>query len=180
MTMTVDDIINHTVGIEGGYVDDPDDTGGKTRYGVTEAVARKHGYTGHMRDLPLPKARAIFTDEYFYGCGLGEVFKLSPRVAQECFDTGVNMGVHWGCVFLQQALNALNNDEKLYPDIKEDGQVGPKTIASLAAYLKARANNNGERTLLKALNCLQGARYIQLRREKYLHGWLDSRIEIPA
>lgn len=36
---------------EGGYVNNPNDPGGETMWGVTKAVARQYGYTGSMRQL---------------------------------------------------------------------------------------------------------------------------------
>ena len=45
---------------EGGYSDHAADPGGKTRYGVTEAVAREVGYKGDMRDLSLDLAKRIY------------------------------------------------------------------------------------------------------------------------
>ena len=41
-----DRIINAIIDREGGYVDEPDDSGGETNYGVTKAVARANGYRG--------------------------------------------------------------------------------------------------------------------------------------
>ena len=45
-------IIAAVFAVEGGYVNNPKDPGGATNHGVTEAVARKHDYRGHMKDLP--------------------------------------------------------------------------------------------------------------------------------
>ena len=47
---TFDKAWEETGRAEGGFVDDPDDSGGATNWGITEKVARKQGYTGHMRD----------------------------------------------------------------------------------------------------------------------------------
>ena len=58
--MSFDTEFQRVVLIEGGYSDNPLDSGGKTKYGITEAVARAYGYTGEMRDLPLSVARAIY------------------------------------------------------------------------------------------------------------------------
>lgn len=70
----------------------------------------------------------------------------------------------------------MNPPEK--PD--EDSDIGPATIKALEAY-KAHRGAEGESVLLKALNCLQGARYIELSRvrqkdEKYVYGWLQNRV----
>ncbi|EPN8859692.1 glycosyl hydrolase 108 family protein, partial [Yersinia enterocolitica] len=47
--MNKDQIINGILGREGGYVDNPDDAGGPTRWGVTQKTALANGYTGDMR-----------------------------------------------------------------------------------------------------------------------------------
>lgn len=50
---------------EGGYSDHPADTGGRTMWGITESVARAHGYEGDMRDLPQSVAMQIAHDSYW-------------------------------------------------------------------------------------------------------------------
>ena len=58
--MNFDTAFNKLLGIEGDYSDHPSDPGGKTRWGVTEAVAREVGYRGDMRDLPVDLAKRIY------------------------------------------------------------------------------------------------------------------------
>ena len=43
-----DRLIDALIEREGGYVDHPADKGGPTCFGITEAVARAHGYRGAM------------------------------------------------------------------------------------------------------------------------------------
>jgi len=81
--MTKDEIIAGVVGREGGYVDNPDDKGGPTRWGVTEKVARAHGYTGHMRDLPRATAVAIFEADYWFGPRFDLAATLAYRAERE-------------------------------------------------------------------------------------------------
>ena len=50
---------------EGGYVNHPADRGGATNFGITEAVARAHGYGGAMRELPRREAVAIYRRLYW-------------------------------------------------------------------------------------------------------------------
>lgn len=58
-------IINAIIAREGGYVNDPADSGGPTRYGITEKVARQHGFKGDMRDFPHSLAYCIYADRYW-------------------------------------------------------------------------------------------------------------------
>lgn len=169
--------INKIIAIEGGYVNDPDDSGGETKYGITEAVARLYGYDGPMIDLPRETAFDIYTDKYWDILKADDLVKLSESIAEEVVDTGVNMGVGRAAVFLQRSLNVLNQQGELYSDIDVDSRIGPATIGALAEYLQQR----DESAMIKALNCLQGAFYIDLaeRREKdetYLYGWLKNRV----
>jgi lysozyme family protein len=83
--------------------------------------------------------------------------------------------------FLQRALTALNRNAKDYPDLTPDGRVGPRTLAALETYLEKRGKRCGETVLLRALEALQGERYLRLaeRRpanEAFLYGWLANRI----
>lgn len=170
---TIDEIIR----VEGGFVDDPSDSGGATNFGITAGVARVNGFSGDMRDLPRELAASIYATRYWDALKADEICVLSPDVAAEIVDTGVNMGVGRAGKFLQRALTVLNSGGVLYPDLVVDGDVGPATIHALSAYLKKR----DVETLLTALNCLQGAFYIELaeRREKderFVYGWLKNRV----
>lgn len=174
--------LNVLLGIEGGYSDHAADSGGKTRYGITEAVARAHGYTGEMRALPLALAKDIYRLDYWDRMRLGDVARLSEPIAGELFDTGVNGGPGLAGEFLQRSLNVLNQGGKDYPDIVQDGEIGPRTLAALRAFLALR-RAPGERVLLKMLNCLQGAFYVGLaesraKDEAFILGWFTHRVVI--
>ncbi len=65
--MTIDKLIDEVIAIEGDYSNHPADRGGPTRWGVTEAVARRHGYAGDMRDFPYDEAVAIYKRKYCCG-----------------------------------------------------------------------------------------------------------------
>lgn len=180
--MTIESMIEATIGKEGGYSNHPNDTGGETMWGITVAVARRNGYTGPMRDLPREKAVAIYRQEYAIRPGFAAVAEISPMVGEELFDSGVNFGPARPSLWFQQALNGLNNGGKLYPDIAEDGDIGPGSLAAFKAYRAARGAE-ADSVMLKALNCLQGAKYIELARtrganESFLFGWLRTRVSI--
>ena len=177
----VDRLIGNLIEREGGYCDQPGDKGGPTCFGITEAVARAHGYAGPMRLLPRREAAAIYKRLYWFRPRFDEIAKRSSAIAAELFDTGVNMGPAVAATFLQRALTALNRNGKDYPDLTPDGRIGAQTLVALDAFLQLRGQPSGETVLLRALEALQGERYLRLaeRRpanEAFLYGWLANRI----
>lgn len=180
-SLNVDALIDGIIRLEGDFSDHPADRGGPTRWGVTEAVARAHGYSGDMRDFPRPEAASIYKGKYWHRPGFDRVARLAPHIAAELFDTGINMGTGTASGFLQRALNALNRSGRDYQDIAVDHRIGPETLAALAAFLQTRGAP-GEAVLHKAIEALQGARYITLAEtrpanEAFLYGWLANRID---
>lgn len=178
--MGIDTLIEELIDREGGYVDHPADRGGPTNFGITTAVARANGWNAPMRQLPRAFAAGIYSKLYWTRPGYDAVAERAPSIAAELFDTGVNMGPKIATSFLQRALNALNRGAKDYADIAADGQVGPATLAALDGFLKHRGPA-GETVLLKAIEALQGERYLRLAEtrpanEAFLYGWLANRI----
>ncbi len=176
----IEEALERLIAKEGGYTNDPRDTGGETMFGITAPVARANGYTGQMRSLTREQAKAIYRQQYWIGPGFASVEPLSPAIAEELFDTGVNMGPGVAAEFLQRALNALNDQGRLYPDSAVDRDIGPATMRSLKAFLDRRGAE-GVAVLAVALNCLQGERYIALAEkrqanEAFLFGWLRTRV----
>jgi lysozyme family protein len=180
MSQLKDETINHIIDIEGGYVNDPSDSGGETNFGVTEKVARANGYHGKMIDMPQEFAYTLYQKKYWDAICLDEISALSASVAKELADTGVNMGVGRAAEFLQRSLNALNSGGTLFADLTVDRDIGPSTMRALSAYMQHRGAL-GELVLHRALNSLQGAFYIELveRRQKdeaFIYGWLLNRV----
>jgi len=181
----IDELLDGLIEREGGYVNHPADRGGPTRFGITEAVARAHGYAGAMAELPRGEAEAIYKRLYWLRPKFDQVAKRSPAIAAELFDTGVNMGPAVAATFLQRALTALNRNGKDFSDLVPDGRVGERTLEALDSFLAARGARAGETVLLRALEALQGERYLRLaeRRpanEAFLYGWLANRIGSEA
>ena len=170
---TIEKIIN----LEGGYTNDPSDSGGETNFGITSVVARENGYNGSIELMPRRVAFNIYAREYWDAVKADDIAELSQDICKEIVDTGVNTGVSRAATFLQRALNVFNNRGKIYTDIAVDGKIGPATISSLKSYLKKR----DEQVLLKMLNCLQGCFYMSLaerreKDEKFIYGWLKQRV----
>jgi lysozyme family protein len=172
-------IINEILRVEGGYVNDPSDSGGETNFGITVEVARANGYLGAIRDMPRKVAFDIYSAKYWDSVAGDELLALSPEIAEEVVDISVNMGPGRAGKFLQRALNVLNKSTELYDDLVVDWSVGPATIKALHKYLSVRECE----VLVKALNCLQGAFYIELaerraKDEKFIYGWLKNRVKL--
>jgi lysozyme family protein len=151
------------IGIEGGYVNDPTDRGGETKYGISK---RSYPHLD-IKNLSLQDAKEIYYRDFWQVNGLDNILKY--EVAAELFDTGVNMGVGIASRFLQEALNLMNRNGQNFQDLKVDGQIGPATIS---AYRKV-----DDRILLKVLNGLQFERYKSIceknpSQEKYFNGWM--------
>lgn len=180
--MTISEIIAGIIKKEGGYSNNPADKGGPTMYGITEATARRNGYTGQMFELSRAWAETIYLREYVTEPGFNQIAAVSSRIAEELVDTGVNMGPSLPAPWLQRILNGLNQGGKRWPDLVVDGKIGPATVGALRALLEYRGTE-GEKVVLRALNCLQGARYIEITEsrpanETFLYGWLLNRVEV--
>lgn len=172
---------------EGQFVDHPDDLGGPTNFGITlKTYQRIHpGATvNDLKRMTFSEAYNIFENEYFYKPKIDMLEYYSVAVAEKVLDCGVNAGHVTAIKFLQESLNILNyvNGRYLYDDLVVDGVIGRKTVDALNFFLNARPRE-GESVLLKALNCLQGAYYINITKSRkenksFIYGWLNRRIFI--
>lgn len=133
---SVKDIAREIVAREGGYVNDPDDPGGATKYGVTLATLQRLGIdlTGDgrvtvadVRMLSPDQAEDIFIRHYFDAPRLGE---LPAPIQASVFDMYVNAGAQ-AIRILQRLLNQMGQP------VAVDGVLGPQTIA--AAHAAAAA-----------------------------------------
>lgn len=180
MTNSVENLIEDVIAREGGYVNHPADRGGPTNWGITRATARQQGFVGPMQDLPRDEAADIYRRIYWIEPKFNGVAISAPRLAEELFDTGINMGTGTATGFLQRALNALNRNQRDFADLAVDRRIGPVTLNALRAFLNKRGPS-GESVLIKAVEALQGAHYLRLAeakpsQEAFVYGWLHNRI----
>lgn len=165
-----------TLKLEGGYSNNPLDSGGETMWGITEATARGMGYQGEMRKLPLALAKKFYKTGYWDSILLDRV--TSQVLAENLFDCAVNCGTGTSVRFLQRALNVLNDREKKWNDIEKDGIMGQKTLGAAQSALNSAG---GETALVKLFNGLRVAYYVEIaeKREKneaFVLGWILHRI----
>lgn len=193
MTTNIDDLIkqaiDEVIGIEGGYVFDPLDSGGETRWGCTALVARAFGYEGPMKALPRETAVEIYAANYYKAPRFDLIAQYSPKIAKELFEIEVNMPPGRAATFLQRALRALNDPigkgtaaTLLFPDVVVDGHIGKDTADALEAFLKYR-KTPGEAVLLKLINSQQAVYFLERAEkrpanERYLYGWIANRVVI--
>lgn len=104
---------------EGGYSDHPSDPGGRTNYGITERVARQHGYRGDMRNIPMSVVRAIYRESYW---DPAKCDALPAHIRLIHFDSAVNSGVGRASRWLQEAVGTT-----------VDGIIGRNTLAAAKA-----------------------------------------------
>lgn len=139
---------------EGGYVNDPADPGGETKFGIS-----KRAYPHlDIKNLTVKQAKAIYKRDYWRY----DRFR-QQRVAGKVFDMAVNMGHKPAHRILQQALNAQGFS------LKVDGIVGRRTLGAL--------NRSKSRPLMDELRALMAKRYAELvlknrQLKKFLRGWM--------
>lgn len=169
--------IDEVIAREGGgkYSDRAEDRGGPTRWGVTQATARAHGYQGDMRHYPREEAVKVYCAMWDQ-LQLTAIEKLDADLAVWLFDYGVNSGTGKAGKDLQRLLNVLNDRQRLYPDLVADGAIGKVTLTALGHYFAARGKA-GIRLLADSLNALRKVHCITLAerqqsQEANTYGWL--------
>lgn len=143
---------NELLKAEGGYVNDPRDPGGETRFGIS-----KRSYPNvDIKALTLPDAVAIYFRDYWLPAGC-EHYPAS--VAAAVFDAAVNQGVRTAVEMLQTALR-----------VTSDGVVGTQTVSAARA---AGATALGRFTKFRIL------RYVRTEHfDRFGEGWVGRAIDI--
>jgi lysozyme family protein len=132
--MTFDEAFTALIGNEGGYVNNPADPGGETKYGIS-----KRSYPNEdIRNLTIDRAKAIYLRDYWGPAGCDGV---PYEIRFDLFDMAVNSGIKPAVRCLQTAAGS-----------PADGVLGPNTLAAAAAMGGPRlsARFNGARLALMA------------------------------
>lgn len=147
---------NHVLRWEGGEVNDPDDPGGHTKYGISKARFPNVD----ISNLTKAGAMDLYREHYWNNFNLDEI--KNPTVATAAMDTVVHHG--YGPNLIQKAANAAG------AHLKVDGGIGPLTIAAL--------NNVNPQTFINKLHHERRGymiRWIEKDpvREKYRRGFMN-------
>lgn len=179
---TVPDTINGVIDREQGFVNNPNDRGGPTCWGITERVARAHGYTGSMKDMSRKFAFDVYFNTYYTAPNFGLILARLYPLGVALTDAGVLCGTGTVSKWLQIVLNVLNRDQKTYKDIGVDGNIGPATSAAMNSFLTARGKD-GEKVLLQMFKTMLGAHFIEIsierpQNEEFIYGWFLNRMNV--
>lgn len=179
-----------TAGHEGGYANHLSDRGGETYRGIArkrwqdwegwlivDRLRTESDFPNNLETDPdLGNLVVKFYHDNFWVVINGDAIQ-QQEIADELYDTGVNMGTGFAIKILQNSLNVLNKNQQLYKDIAEDGKLGQGTLGAISALLGTRKLE----LLLKVMNVAQGCKYLQLlqdpTQEAFALSWF-SRVEI--
>lgn len=174
--------------IEGTYSNDPDDPGGETACGISR-VNHPQAKIWPILDRHQVKEQALLDADFvllvsdFYKENFWDCYRLdevrSQRIANEIYDSGVNLGQVRVARWVQENLNVLNRWGKAWPDIIEDGQMGPATV-NVLNYAVGKGEEEAIMKLLNADQCVYYKSRAQKNpiKEKFLHGWLAHRVTV--
>jgi lysozyme family protein len=159
---------------EGGWSDDPADRGGKTKYGITEAVWCKFGGNCAIEDITLNQAKDLYFEVYWQGACLDilAVNGVPQDLLSEIFDGCVNHGVCSCIRRLQTAYNIVKVDG---PDLVVDGVIGRITLAALSGFCGVGRHYCD--SLLAAIRFERAKLYTSLSiadpvQRKFIRGWM--------
>ena len=150
--------IEKTLVNEGGYIDDLNDKGGETNFGISKRAYPKVD----IKKLTVDGAKAIYKRDYWDKVRADEI--ESQTVASELFDTSVNMGVRTASKLIQGCVGS-------HPD----GFIGAKSLEAI--------NATDEELLLLRFKLAKVARYAYLTKKrpankKYLLGWINRTLGV--
>lgn len=133
---SVEQIAEEIVAREGGFVNDPDDPGGATNFGVTIHTMRRLGLdldrdgdvdVGDVRALSRGQAVAIFVDHFYRRPGISG---LPEALRASVFDMYVNAGAN-AVKILQRLLREMGEA------VDVDGVIGRQTQGAAARAAQA-------------------------------------------
>ena len=155
---TFEQIIEKVLAHEGGYVNDPDDPGGETKFGI----AKRSNPDVDIKNLTKEDAKKIYYDKYWTPA---RVAQAPSQLKHIYFDMVVNFGQRGAVKVLQQAAVAKGHQ------IAVDGGIGPNTL---------KAIKNVELERVRSYRVLKFANIVIKKpsQEKFWFGWFRRAIEV--
>lgn len=158
MMTLFDRIIENIFNLEGGFVNDQKDPGGKTKYGISQ----KSFPNLNIEKLTKEQAAGIYKKHYWDPHPFYEEIK-SPQVVLKLFAAGINMGQKYANICMQRAVRSFKY-------LEADGIIGPKSLEAI--------NSISHKELIPAFNSECAGRYRMLcaknpSLKKFVNGWLN-------
>ena len=146
---------------EGGYVNDPDDPGGETNFGISK---RSYPHL-NIKELTREDAVEIYQKDWWERYRYNQID--SARLAAKVFDIAINVGPSASHIHLQLACNRVSGTV-----LKPDGILGTKTLDAVNDF-----THTGNGLLLREFKLQMIKYYADLRQEKFLRGWIYRALE---
>lgn len=126
--MNFSECLDFVLAREGRYVDDPDDRGGATNFGITQraydAWRKKHRLgVQHVKDITQKEVEAVYKEGY-WDTIRGD--NLPSPLNLVMFDSAVQHSPHRAAVLLQELIG-----------VEADGAIGPKSLQELTTATQA-------------------------------------------
>lgn len=159
-----DEALTFVLANEGGLVDNPNDHGGRTNFGISNALLKnlKGDYPADAKDLTFSQARDIYYKEFWLKAPFTSLW--NQRITNYIFDCCVLHGIGTGIEIAQRAVWGVLG----YQFVKDDGVLGNKTLAAIqqAGFLLMYAIQV-ERAAYCRLLCVKDP-----EQKEFLNGWL--------
>jgi lysozyme family protein len=178
-----------TLKLEGGYSNNPNDKGGETYLGISrkwnpawigwkiiDSLKAEKDFPANISHQQClhSMAELSYKQNYWDCLHLDDV--NSQAIAEEIFDTSVNMGPGAAAEIVCKTLNLLNKKQKLYPDLSIARLLDTKIVMLINSITDTDV-------LLKTLNVFQGNKYIEIcqkdeSQEEFFRGWIRNRVAL--
>lgn len=143
------------IGQEGGYVFDPHDPGGETKFGISKASYPRED----IKNLMLFRAKEIYLADFWERLRIDD---LPDGLRHYLFDTAVNCGWQWAAMSLQRAAGVL-----------PDAVIGPKTLMAV--------KTQSAQHLLRLMFCDRAMTYaLSPNDRRYGAGWFARLFDVTA
>ena len=145
--------VEKVLSVEGGHSNDPKDSGGETKFGIS----KKSYPTLDIKNLTREEAVDLYWRDFWLMYHYDKI--LDEKIAEKVFSFCVNMGPMRAHVLLQIALNFTGKH------VSVDGHLGPKTLEAI--------NGHSNPAWLLATYQIQAAKfYLKLNSSRYEKGWI--------
>ena len=168
---------------EGGYVNDPDDPGGATNYGITQAVYDDFRDENEqpplaVRHITMDEVRAIYERNYWRLCGSPALIAANrPKLATVAFDWAVNAGIERARWYVQAAIGTRpdglwGEDTLRQIALTDDVDACARMLHLRALHYRGRAGDLASLAALRDAGLAKIAPKATLSQAKFLPGWL--------